>query len=47
MMKTRLATDTDSHPDIDSHIPGDSKSWESPDEVELVWRLFIQKFLVS
>ena len=23
-------------------IPGDSKSWESPDEVDIVWKLFIQ-----
>ena len=23
-------------------IPGDSKSWESPDEADIVWRLFIQ-----
>ena len=25
-----------------NHFPGDSKSWESPDEVDIVWRLFIQ-----
>ena len=23
-------------------ILGDSKSWESPDEADIVWRLFIQ-----
>ena len=26
-------------------LPGDPKSWESPDEAEIVWRLFIQILL--
>ena len=25
-----------------SSLPGDSKSWKSPDEVGIVWQLFIQ-----
>ena len=28
-----------------SHLPGDSRSWESPEKADNVWRLFIQILL--
>ena len=31
----------------ESQLPGDSRSWESPEKEDNVWRLFIQTLLVK